>query len=96
MLNFAKKHMIAEDKKTKMFSMVELWRKSTLTRNEFAMENGIKPTSFDYWCRKQFNEVEKAAKPTFIEIGHRSVLSVDKKEPQVEMEFPSGLRLKIY
>jgi hypothetical protein len=88
--------MIAEEKKEKMFSMVEQWRKSGLTRNEFAMQNGIKSASFDYWCRKQFNEVEKAERPTFIEIGHHSVLSVDKKDPQVEMEFPGGLRLKIY
>ena len=88
--------MIAEEKKEKMFSMVEQWRKSGLTRNEFAIQNGIKSASFEYWCRKQFNEVVKVQKPTFIEIGYSQVLPVDKKDPRVELEFPSGLRLKIY
>ncbi len=88
--------MKAQEKKAMMFALVEQWRKSNLTRNAFAEQNSIGSTSFDYWCRKQFNEVVKVKKPTFIEIEHPRVLSVDKRNPQVEMEFASGLRLKIY
>lgn len=88
--------MIAEEKKEKMFSLVAQWRKSSLARNDFAFKYGIKPSSFDYWCKKQFNEVVKVQKPTFIEIEQPRILPVDQKRPQVEMVFPSGLCLKIY
>jgi hypothetical protein len=88
--------MIAEEKKEKMFSLVEQWRKSTLSQTKFACQNGIKPRLFDYWCRKQSTEVVKVQKPTFIEIEQPRVLPGDQKRPQVEMVFPSGLCLKIY
>lgn len=88
--------MIAEEKKEKMFSLVEQWRKSALSQAKFASQNGIRPRLFDYWCRKQFNEVVKAQKPTFIEIEQPRVLPADQKRPHVEMVFPSGLCLKIY
>lgn len=88
--------MKTQEKKVMMFGLVEQWRKSNLSRIEFAEQHEIRSTSFDYWCRKQFNEVVKVQNPTFIEIKQPQVLSVDKGNPQVEMEFASGLRLKIY
>ncbi len=45
------------DKKEKMFSLVDQWRKSGLTRKTFAQQHGIHTPSFDYWCKKQYNEV---------------------------------------
>ncbi len=88
--------MNTQEKKVMMFGLVEQWRKSNLSRIEFAEQHAIRSTSFDYWCRKQFNEVVKVQNPTFIEIEQPQVLSVVKGNPLVEMEFASGLRLKIY
>jgi hypothetical protein len=87
--------MKAQEKKAMMFALVGQWRKSNLSRSAFADQNEISLASFDYWCRKQLNEVVKVQNPTFIEIGQPRVLFTDKS-PQVEMEFASGLRLKIY
>ncbi len=88
--------MKSQEKKAMMFALVEQWRKSNLSRSAFSEQHEIRSASFDYWCRKQFNEVIKAQNPTFIEIGQPQVLSTGKKSPQVELEFPSGLILKVY
>lgn len=88
--------MKTQEKKVMMFGLVEQWRKSNLSRIAFAEQHKIRSTSFDYWCRKQFNEVVKAQNPTFIELGQPRDLPVGVGNPQVEMEFASGLRLKIY
>jgi len=85
------------DKKRKMFSLVKKWRESDLTRKVFAEQNGISPTSFDYWCKKQSHEVLKNVdQPTFIELTSKA----DERElvncPKIELSLASGLVIKIY
>lgn len=86
------------DKKSKMFSLVGQWRESGLSRKVFAKQHGIGSTSFDYWCKKQSNElVKNGDQPTFIELtsnaaGARELIN----RPQIELKLPSGLVIKIY
>jgi hypothetical protein len=85
------------DKKRKMFSLVEKWRESNLTRKVFAEQNSISPTSFDYWCKKQSNEVlKKVDQPTFIELTSNEGARVQINRPQIELSLASGLVIKIY
>jgi hypothetical protein len=93
------------DKKEFMFSMVAKWRQSGLTRTLFAKQNGLELPSFDYWCKKQYNEIEKAKLvPQFIEISSEnnsaknsdSISGQNQYRPQIEFDLPSGLRIKIY
>ena len=85
------------DKKRKMFSLVEKWRESNLTRKVFAEQNGISPTSFDYWCKKQSNEVLKNVdQPTFMELTSNAGEPEMINRPQIELKLPSGLVIKIY
>ena len=83
-------------KKQNMFSLVEQWRKTDLTQAEYAEHQGINFATFKYWCRKHYEEVLRVPKPTFIEIDHQQIFSDIDRKPQVELELPSGLRLKIY
>ncbi len=88
------------DKREKMFSLVDQWRKSGLTRKAFAQQHGIRGTSFDYWCKKQYNEVVKLGDrppaPKFIELKG-TVVAPDKNiRPQIELSLPGGLLIKIY
>ena len=86
-----------QEKKEKMFALVEQWRKSGLTRKVFALKQGIEIQSFDYWCKKHYNEVMKSPKsPTFIEVVHKPILLDEKSRPQIELELPSGLQIRIY
>ena len=87
------------DKKSKMFALVAQWRESGLTRTVFAQQCGIGVASFDFWCRKQYNEVVKfgdRSTPKFIELKD-SVESSDKNiRTQIELTLPNGLLIKIY
>ena len=85
------------DKKRKMFSLVEKWRESNLTRKVFANQHGIRSTSFDYWCKKQSNElVKNGDQPTFIELTSNEREREPVNRPQIELNLPSGLVIKIY
>ena len=94
------------DKKEKMFSLVDQWRKSGMTRKFFAKQHGIQDASFDYWCKKQYNEVIKAGNdPMFVEITGDHSLSQPRRSPvsgesmplpQIELTLASGLVIKIY
>ncbi|WP_442913406.1 IS66 family insertion sequence element accessory protein TnpA [Labilibaculum sp. K2S] len=41
-----------KNKKEEMFTLVEQWRKSGLTRKSFANQHGLKSKSLNYWCKK--------------------------------------------
>lgn len=87
------------DKKSKMFALVAQWRESGLTRTVFAQQCGIQVASFDYWCKKQYNEVVKFGDrptPKFIELKNSVVVPEQNFRPQIELTLPGGLLIKIY
>jgi hypothetical protein len=84
------------DKKEKMFTLVDQWRKSGLTRKVFAQQHGITDSSFEYWCRKRDNKMDKGPvnHPGFVELTP----SVGQKPatPRIEFLLSDGLLVKIY
>jgi len=96
------------DKKEMMFELVKQWRKSSVTRKVFANEHDITEASFDYWCKKQYNEVVKAgrtataprkpqsAMPGFIELTSSLDMNIQKQPMRIELELSGGIRIKIY
>jgi len=95
-------------KKEDMFALVEQWRGSGLTRKSFANQHGLKSESFDYWCKRQYNEVVKADRPStasrksqsampgFIELTSGLDMDTKSQPIRMELEFPDGIRIKIY
>ncbi|WP_430937380.1 IS66 family insertion sequence element accessory protein TnpA [Saccharicrinis sp. 156] len=90
------------DKQEKMFLLVDQWRKSGMTRKAFAQEYGVTDSSLEYWCRKRDNKLGKrtAAAGEFVEIipnqDSESDVAKNKNTIMVELELPSGIKLKIY
>ena len=87
------------DNKERMFALVSKWRVSGLTRKEFAKKHNITNSKFNYWCQKLYNEQRKpSTQSQFIELSPNSTpaLSSINIQPQIELEFSSGLRIKIY
>ncbi|MEI6579916.1 MAG: hypothetical protein WCN92_10715 [Eubacteriales bacterium] len=91
------------EKKERMFSLVEQWRTSGLTRKKFATQHSVSEKSFAYWSTKQFNEVEKpkqkttrVTQPSFIELSSEKELASEVPELHVALEFAHGLCIKIY
>ena len=85
------------DNKEEMFRFVEQWRDSGLTRRAFAIKNELKVSTFYYWCTKHYRDVLKPSKETsFVEFAELSNPVNENIQPKVELEFPDGLRIKIY
>lgn len=96
-------------KKEQMFALVEQWRESGLTRKSFANQHGFESESFNYWCKKQYNEVVKvdkpekttlqssrAAMPGFVELASGLDLNTQGQPIRMELELPGGIHIKIY
>ncbi len=96
------------NKEAQMFALVGQWRESGKSRKAFAGQHNITLKSFDYWCRKQSGKVVKPqrtikalpkpldASPDFIELAPGKDVFPRKQPVQMELEFPGGIRIKIY
>ncbi|HSO85596.1 MAG TPA: hypothetical protein VLQ91_03530 [Draconibacterium sp.] len=99
--------MILHEKKAEMFASVERWKQSSMTKGRYAQSVGISKSKFEYWVRK-VRETGLSADdfPGFVEIGRQSKArplpevvepcSGNIPLPQVVLNFPGGLCLKIY
>ncbi|MBU1108602.1 MAG: hypothetical protein KKB51_18140 [Candidatus Riflebacteria bacterium] len=95
-------------KKEQMFALVEQWRESGLTRKSFANQHGFESESFNYWCKKQYNEIVKAdppikvspkpraALPDFVELASDLDMNTQNQPLRMELDLPGGIRIKIY
>lgn len=96
-------------KKEQMFALVEQWRESGMTRKSFANQHGFESESFNYWCKKQYNEVVKvdqlikipsqssrAAVPGFVELTSGLDMNDQAQPVRMELELPGGIHIKIY
>jgi hypothetical protein len=95
-------------KQEQMSALVEQWRESGLTRTSFANQHGFGSESFNYWCKKQYNEVVKAQSPVktlpkssvkspgFVEIASDPDVFPKSQPVRMELELPGGIRIKIY
>jgi hypothetical protein len=83
-----------------MYTLEEAWRVSGMTRKKFAGQHSLTDVSFAYWCKKYpagtVIQDRPAALPPFVELSLDHGTRGQQREPHVELEFPGGLRLKIY
>lgn len=95
------------DKKTVMMRLVRKWKTSGMTRESFARGHGVSVHTLEYWSRKFKNEdghltsdsdltIKPSPAPSFIEIVNNSTGGTTSGQAQIELELPSGIRLKIY
>ena len=96
------------NKKEEMFALVEQWRESGLTRKLFAKQHGFESESFNYWCKKHYNEVMKAdltnnislqprlTMPDFVELASGLDLNGQNQQIRMELELPGGVHIRIY
>jgi transposase-like protein len=95
-----------QEKKAEMFASVAQWKQSSMTKDAYAQSVGISKSKFEYWVRK-VRETGLPADdlPGFVEIGRQSEVSrplqeksrsENRPQPQVVLDFPGGLSLKIY
>jgi hypothetical protein len=82
--------------KENMYPIVEQWRKTDIKQSDYADQQGINAATFKYWCRKYHEEVVRIQNTNFIEIDQHQLFLNNNRKPQIELDLPSGLRIKIY
>jgi hypothetical protein len=88
-------------KRDKMFNLIEKWKESEKTQKQFCSEQGIKYSTFLYWMKKYRQSSTDNQNNVFLPL---EVVSRDESDnsrdpalqPKVEVEFSSGITLRIY
>ncbi|KKX46485.1 IS66 family insertion sequence element accessory protein TnpA [Sphingobacterium sp. IITKGP-BTPF85] len=80
--------MSTEEKREKMFSMVEDWKASGLTQKAFGLLHGINVATLGYWVAKSKEQGTGSR-------GLLRCLRISCEREQIEIIYPTGVRLKV-
>jgi hypothetical protein len=78
-----------------MLSLYSQWQASGKSKTEFAISQGIRPTTFYYWTRK-FEQVEPDSASGFHRISIEEPSYKNQEELMAAIQYPSGIRLELY
>ena len=88
-------------KREEMFTLIEKWKESGKTQKQFSRDHGITYSKFLYWTRKyrqSFKRNDNGFLPLEVVASNEESTSSNEtfQQPRVEVEFKSGLTLRIY
>ena len=79
-------------RRDEMFRMVELWKSSKMSRNNFCTHHNLRRTTFYYWVKKYEREMQHVSSD-FIS------LEVKREEPiissGISLEYPNGIKVHL-
>jgi transposase len=90
------------EKQSQMLQHYQAWELSGLTMKQYAQRHKINYKTFNNWCNKVKTsgilstnsfKSQPQAEPSFIEIPNNEAKG---STAQIELELPSGIRIKIY
>jgi transposase-like protein len=86
--------------KQEMYPLVKLWFESSMQKNDFCKKHGVSYHGLNYWIKK-YNKGTHPVKPTapsgFIPLTIRESLTRETgSSPEIELDLPHGIRLRIY
>jgi hypothetical protein len=81
------------NKEQRMFTLVDQWRSSELSRDEFCRMHHIKVSTFSYWItRKNKTDISESGSSGFVRVDpHRTHSSAEV----IEMVFPNGVLVRV-
>jgi len=93
------------DKQNHMYSLVEEWKSSTMTKGEFLASKSVTYHSFNYWVRKynqEYSPKESKSEVSFFSVPDKII--ENKKEFQTKrtdckailIELSNGVKISIY
>ncbi len=87
-------------KHDRIFALIKKWEASGKTKKQFSQENGIKYSTFLYWMKKYRESTsgrDNGFLPLEVVTSGENDQTIDKtNQPRVEVEFSSGITLRIY
>jgi transposase-like protein len=86
--------------KREMYPLVKLWFESSMQKKDFCKKHGISYHGLNYWIKK-YNKGTHPVKPTapsgFIPLTIKESLTRETgTTPEIELDLPHGIRLRIY
>lgn len=78
-----------------MLSLYSDWQASGKSKTDFAVSQGIRPTTFYYWTRK-FEKEESGSASGFHRISTEDLSCGKEGELMAAIQYPSGIRLELY
>ena len=77
--------------KIEMLDLVAQYQNGNLTQGVFAAQHGISKATLCYWIKKQ----QTSDNGSFIGITSHTLRKSEPKLPQIELDFPNGVTLRI-
>lgn len=77
-----------------MLSLYQEWQTSGINKRDFAISQGVRPTTFYYWTRK-FERAELSPAGGFQRISMEESYK-SPGELMAAIQYPSGTRMEIY
>ena len=86
--------------KREMYPMVKLWFESSMPKPDFCKKHDVSYHGLNYWIKK-YNKGTHLVKPTapsgFIPLTIKESLTRETgTTPEIELDLPHGIRLRIY
>lgn len=81
------------EKQQAMFTVIESWKNSGQSQQDFCKTENLAYCVFHYWYKKYRGEQATAGSPAFVPVHIKSVQSVS---PVAELIFPDGRRVNFY
>ncbi len=87
-------------RKQEMYPLVKLWFESSMTKPDFCQKHNVGYHSMNYWIKKYNKEIQPAEYPVpsgFIPLTIKESLTRETgARPEIELDLPHGIRLRIY
>ena len=86
--------------KREMYPLVKLWLESSIVKQDFCEQHNVSYHCLNYWIKKFNNETPPAKSPStgeFIPLTIKESLTRETgTRPEIELDLPHGIRLRIY
>lgn len=80
-----------------ILNLYEQWQSSGESKADFAVNHGIRPTTFYYWSKKfEQRGSESAVSSGFQHISVEGLPSTNQGELMAAIQYPCGTRLELY
>jgi hypothetical protein len=86
--------MTLQEKRTSMLALVESWKQSGMAQNEFAREQNITLTKFQYWVHKSKTLTDESSRSGFICLNEKG-FSKKGSNDEIRLHYPNGTWLSL-
>lgn len=77
-----------------MFRHIELWKKGTLTQQDYSKSAGVSCSKFKYWCKKYKEQHIAKVKPQKEASIFAPLKITANTLPELKLQYPNGVQIQ--